>query len=100
MTTTGTGDIKVESHKDESVSLTVGGVTAHIRAGSWMVANEAAWALGNLIAGRLRMQSILLQTSTLASTLGELERLAGVAEQYMRRTVELVSPNESEGEGK
>jgi hypothetical protein len=41
--------IEIESHPDDSVTLTIGHVRAHISADSWHEANRAANALGLII---------------------------------------------------
>ncbi len=43
--------IQIESHDDESVTLRVGSITAHISGDSWKDANQAALVLGDIIAG-------------------------------------------------
>lgn len=41
--------MKIESQEDDSVTLTVGSITAHIRGATWAEANKAAHALGTFI---------------------------------------------------
>lgn len=41
--------IQIESHDDDSVTVTTGSITAHIRGGDWKDANRAAHALGAIV---------------------------------------------------
>ena len=72
--------IKIESHDDDSVTLTAGDVEAHICAASWREANAAAHALGawvtardNAEAARFRLQRISGKLEEVRAALGVLE---------------------------
>jgi len=51
--------VRIESHDDDSVTVTAGSVTAHIRGDSWTDANMAAHALGAFLEARREVNALI-----------------------------------------
>ena len=81
---TGNGSYSIESHDDDTVTLTVGTITARISGASWHEANDAATKLAVLVCGREELRLLLRRTTFLSQTVGELERLSRLAEDALR----------------
>jgi hypothetical protein len=69
----GNSDYSIESHKDDSVTLTVGTVTAHIRGDSWREANDAASVLGQAVAAKDQIRRIYGRMGAVRQALRDLE---------------------------
>lgn len=89
-------DISVESHEDDSVTLRVGALTAHIRAATWREANDAAQTLGGIISGRLEVQRLSAKLRGIASALSDLDDTLRRADHHMQALeAYTATPNES-----
>ena len=66
--------IQIESHDDESVTLRVGSITAHISGDSWKDANQAALVLGDIIAGTYEASDARRRVANLRTRLDEIEK--------------------------
>lgn len=86
-----TMEITIESHEDDSVTLRVGGITAHITAGNWRDANDAAHALGAHVAGQHELAALRLRLSGMRSVVEDVERSLSASQHYMRELVNSVS---------
>lgn len=78
--------VQIESHDDDSVTLTVGSITAHIRGDGWHDANRAAQVLGQHIAGTYELSDVRLRLSAMRSVVSD---IAGSLEATERRIREL-----------
>lgn len=61
--------VTIESHEDDSVTLTVGTLTAKIRGASWQEANDAAHTLAALLTSRIEMKNLRSKAQRLTDTI-------------------------------
>ena len=80
-------EIRIESHDDDSVTLTVGSITAHIKGDSWKDANDAAGALGYLVMAAYEASNIRTTLEGCRAYLDDLERSLRSTEHAVRGIV-------------
>lgn len=76
--------MRIESHDDDSVTLTVGSITARIKGDSWKDANKAASALGYLVLASYEASNIRTLLEGCRSYLDELEQSLRSTEHVMK----------------
>jgi hypothetical protein len=76
----------IESHDDDSVTLTFGTLTATIRGASWKEANDAAHMLGALLVGRVEMRKL---TSKARGMMDSMQRAEDALEGLTRHLDEM-----------
>lgn len=86
-----TKTMTIEAHEDDSVTLTVGSITAHIKGDSWRDANDAAHALGAHVAGLYELAALRLRLSGMRAVVADVEQSLNASEHHMRELVEYVS---------
>lgn len=84
--------ITIVSNDDDSVTLQVEGIHAHITGPDWHAANHAAHMLGALVAGKAKAQDVLGRVRSMAYQLDELGRSLDSAEYHLRGVVEGIRP--------
>lgn len=89
--------ISIESHADDSVTVRVGSITAHITGDGWRDANSAAHVLANHVAGRYELAALRLRLSNMRSLVADVERSLGAAERSVRDLVEYAATGEKGG---
>jgi hypothetical protein len=85
-------EIRITSHDDESVTLTVGSIEARIAGDSWKDANSAAHVLGAYIAGTYELADLRLRISGMRSIVQDVERSLSFAEFHMRELAAWAAP--------
>lgn len=80
--------MRIETHDDDSVTLTVGSLVAHIKGASWKDANEAAHALGYLAMASFQAANIRSLLDGCQEHLDDLERALRRTERTMRDITE------------
>ena len=75
----------IESHEDDSVTLTAGSITARISGDSWTDANEAAHVLAGLVIKTYEAVEIRTQLAAMREQLRDLAVLLDSAERHMVR---------------
>lgn len=83
-----TKEIRIQSHADDSVTLTVGSIEARITGDGWKDANNAAHVLGAYIAGTYELADLRLRLSGMRSIVQDVERSLHAAEYHMRELVQ------------
>lgn len=92
-------DISIESHEDDSVTLRVGTLTAHIKGASWREAVDAAHTLGGIISGRVEARKLATRLRGITDCLEDIDQAIRAADHHVRALVDYARPNESEGTG-
>lgn len=87
--------IRIESNEDDTVTLHVGSITAHITGDDWRDANDAAQTLGAIIAGRYEVGQLRLRLSGLRSVVQDIERSLEATEFHVRQLAEYATPETS-----
>lgn len=77
-------NMTIESHDDDSVTLTVGSITAHISGESRLDANASARVLGEIILGTYEAIEIRTKMAAMRDHLRELDRQLRAAEQHTK----------------
>lgn len=72
-------DYTIESHPDDSVTVTVGTITAHVRGESWRDANDAAQALGRLIQAQHDLSALRLRVLGIHRCIEDMDRALAMA---------------------
>ncbi len=85
-------DIQIESHKDDSVTLRVGSITAHITGDGWRDANNAANVLAAHVAGSYELSDLRLRLSGMRAIVQDVERTLGATEHHLRELAEYAAP--------
>lgn len=87
-----TVSIEIETHKDDSVTLRVGSITAHIKGDGWRDANNAAHVLAAHVAGSYELTDLRLRLSGMRSVVADVERALRATEHHMRELTEYAAP--------
>ena len=87
-----TPDVTIESHDDDSVTLTVGTVVAKIRGANWREANDAATVLGQSLASRLQIRQIYSRLSAVRGALRDLEDNLARCDHSVDALLEYIEP--------
>lgn len=84
-------DMTITSNEDDSVTLEVGGVTAHIKAPTWQEANAAAQALGGHLAAKRELRDVARKTAHIRRLAKDVEGFLESAERHARGILEVIS---------
>lgn len=76
--------LSIESHDDDSVTLRVGSITAHITGDGWRDAIDAAHAIGALVAGRYEVAALRLRLSAMRSIVDDVEHCLNATDDLVR----------------
>ena len=87
-----TVDIEIKSNDDDSVTLRVGSITAHITGDGWCDANRAAHVLAAHVAGTYELSALRLRLSGMRSVVADVERSLRATEHHMTELAAYVEP--------
>jgi hypothetical protein len=66
-------DYQIESHDDDSVTLTIGPLVAHVRSNSHRSAFDSARALAGLLTTRVELARMVARVAGLRHAIGEID---------------------------
>lgn len=83
-------DVRIITNDDESVTLEVGSIRAHISGDTWKEANDAAHMLGQFVAGRADAREVCRRIRLISSQLLEVERSIDAVDFHVQGALDLV----------